>query len=393
MKFSGSLFFLAMLITINGCSQGNADKRETNGSKGARVGGGCEGCEAIYESPVPFEKLKPVDTLPDYYEAGPKIGISGIVYQPDGRTPAKDVVIYIYHTDQKGIYANRNSDTGWAKRHGYIRGWVKTDQHGFYQFFTLVPASYPNSKNPKHIHPVIRETDKNEYYIDEFVFDDDPFLAETLRNPGSPRGGSGVLKPTKKDGIFRATRHIILGKNIPGYPITKAETIQSGLAIGSNCPAFEPFHLSGPDKGKSVCPMCKYGYGKGVMIWFNHANLDQLKNFAVKLENEMEHRGEKEFRVFLIYMNPFYKENDATGSKILQGKLARWCEENGLKKVAFVWVPSPVDEESCGIYKINKQAKNTVLVYKKRTVVANLADIDYDDEAMHTILEKIDSPI
>ena len=53
---------------ITGCSQGNTQKEK----KEIKVGGGCEGCEVIYESPIPFEKLNWIDTLPDFNEAGKK---------------------------------------------------------------------------------------------------------------------------------------------------------------------------------------------------------------------------------------------------------------------------------------------------------------------------------
>ena len=208
----------AFVAVANGCSQTGEASKPGDPKQIKGVGGGCEGCEAIYESPVPFEKLKSVDTLPDYYEVGPKIRISGIVYKADGRTPAKDVVLYVYHTDQKGLYATRGNETGWGKRHGYIRGWVKTDENGFYAFYTLVPASYPNRSQPKHIHPVIKEPGKNEYYIDEFLFDDDPLLTAVERKKQEQRGGNGIIKTVLKDGILQATRHIILGRNIPAYP-------------------------------------------------------------------------------------------------------------------------------------------------------------------------------
>ncbi|MGZ5190818.1 MAG: hypothetical protein ACXWCZ_07330, partial [Flavisolibacter sp.] len=81
--------------------------------------------------------------------------------------------------------------------------------------------------------------------------------------------------------------------NIPGYPTSKIKGIQSGLTLGDNCPAFDPLHLSGPDKNKTVCPMCKYGYGQGVMVWVNHNNFDRLGSFAKSLEKEMIERGEK----------------------------------------------------------------------------------------------------
>ncbi|MEP7109337.1 MAG: hypothetical protein ABI760_15190 [Ferruginibacter sp.] len=221
MKPSVLLVVFAIATSLNSCSQTNAKKQEGYKGQASIVGDGCEGCVAIFESPLPFEKLTPVDTLPDFNEAGPKIEISGIIYKADGRTPANNVVLYIYHTDQKGNYATIGKETGWGKRHGYIRGWIKTDQNGFYKFYTLVPVSYPHSKNPKHIHPVIKEPDKNEYWIDEFLFEDDPYLPKEERNRPHPRGGNGILKTYLKDGMLRATRHITLGLNVPGYPDTK----------------------------------------------------------------------------------------------------------------------------------------------------------------------------
>jgi protocatechuate 3,4-dioxygenase beta subunit len=191
-----------------------------------KVGGRCEGCEAVYESPVSFALLNEVDTLPDFNEPGPKIEISGIIYHRDGKTPAKDVILYVYHTNQKGLYSKKENDPsfrqdGWAKQHGYIRGWIKTDANGFYKFYTLIPASYPNSNNPKHIHPTIKEPGKSEYWIDEFVFDDDHLLPEEERTRTKPVGGNGVLKTEMKDGILKAKRDIILGLNVTDYPAAK----------------------------------------------------------------------------------------------------------------------------------------------------------------------------
>lgn len=221
MKTSLLLIVFAIIITSNSCSQTTVNKQEADKNQAALIGGKCEGCEAIYESPHPFEKLVPVDTLPDFYGPGPKIEISGIIFEADGQTPANGVVLYIYHTDQNGNYATKGNEKGWGKRHGYIRGWVKTDRNGFYKFYTLVPASYPNSNNPKHIHPTIKEAGKNEYWIDEFLFDDDPYLPANEKSKTSARGGNGILKPYLKDGMLRATRNIILGLNVPGYPVAK----------------------------------------------------------------------------------------------------------------------------------------------------------------------------
>ncbi len=386
MKFLTINIAVTCLFAFNACSQNTAQKQNKNGQ---HIGGNCEGCEAIYESSMSFEKLRPVDTLPDFNEPGPKIEMSGIVYQRDGRTPAADVIIYVYHTNQKGIYATKGNETGWGKRHGYIRGWVKTGKNGFYQFYTLRPAHYPEGNAMEHIHVTVKEPGKNEYWISEYLFDDDPLLTSAKRKLYENRGGDGIIKLIPKaNGIAHGTRHIILGLNIPDYPYAGLPKIQSGLAIGQNCPAFDPVHLSGADSGKKACPMCKYGYGQGIMVWFNHANLDQLKDFAIALEAEMINRGEKNLRVFLVYENPFYKENHTTEQEILVEKLRKWCTEHGLKHVAMLWVPSPVDKETCGLYMINPDAKNTVFVYKKRTVADKWVNVEYDNETLKTILKE-----
>ncbi len=213
------IMLVALCLTcVNACSQNNGQPQNRVTKPEVKVGGGCEGCEAIYESPIAFEKLAARVTLPDFNEPGPKIEISGIIYHSDGKTPAAGIVLYVYHTDQQGKYSTKRNEMGWAKRHGYIRGWMKTGADGRYKFYSLVPASYPNSTNPKHIHPVIKEPGKTEYWINEFVFDDDPLLPAKERTKPGPVGGNGVLETVMKDGMLRATRNIILGLNVKDYP-------------------------------------------------------------------------------------------------------------------------------------------------------------------------------
>ncbi|MGB5653914.1 MAG: intradiol ring-cleavage dioxygenase, partial [Robiginitalea sp.] len=115
------------------------------------------------------------------------------------------------------VYTTKGNEKGWAKRHGYIRGWVKTDQTGKYSFYTFRPAAYPNGIEPEHIHITVKEPYFNEYYIDEYVFDDDPLLTQKERNRLSNRGGSGIVQPILKEGILTVNRDITLGLNIPNY--------------------------------------------------------------------------------------------------------------------------------------------------------------------------------
>lgn len=70
---------------------------------------------------------------------------------------------------------------------------------------------------PEHIHITVKEPAKNEYYIDEFVFDDDPLLTKENRKSLENRSGSGIVKPKFENSILTVNRNIILGLNIPNY--------------------------------------------------------------------------------------------------------------------------------------------------------------------------------
>lgn len=221
MKNILSLLVLTSLFALESCAQGTPMKQKADASD-SKVGSSCEGCEAIYESPVPFDSLKSMVWLNDWTMSSDKrIGINGTVYKADGVTPAPDVIIYIYHTDQKGVYPTKGDEKGWDKRHGYIRGWMKTDEKGFYKFFTLRPASYPEGRNPAHIHAIIKEPGKTPYWIDDFLFDDDPYLTATQRSNLGNKGGNGILKFSDRyqgNGPKKSERNIYLGKNIEDYP-------------------------------------------------------------------------------------------------------------------------------------------------------------------------------
>lgn len=186
-------------------------------SQDREVGGECEGCEAIYE--YGSMKLTWIDTLPDFHEPGPKLEITGTIFQRDGKTPAKDVILYIYHTDQKGEYSRKGNESGWGLRHGYIRGWIKTGADGKYRFYTLKPASYPGGGNPSHIHATIKEPGRKAYWIGEYLFDDDPILTTKDRQSDKrSRCGNGILvtRPAK-NGMLTAQRDLVLGLNVPEY--------------------------------------------------------------------------------------------------------------------------------------------------------------------------------
>lgn len=182
---------------------------------GQALGGPCEGCEALLE--YGQKKLTSTDTLPGFKDHDNKMLITGTVYQIDGSTPASNIIIYIYHTNEKGIYPTKGNEQGWARRHGYLRGWVKTDENGKFYFYTFKPASYPSRTEPAHVHITVKEPNKTEYWLDSYQFDDDPLLTNKVRNSMANRGGSGIVQLFLQNGLLLCQRDITLGKNIPNY--------------------------------------------------------------------------------------------------------------------------------------------------------------------------------
>jgi len=203
------LVFVLSAFLLNGCI--NSQNKKINNL----VGGPCEGCEAIYE--YGDKNLTPIDTLPEFKVLPDPIKISGTVYKLDGKTPAPNVILYVYHTNDKGIYPKRENSKGWESRHGYLREWIKTGSDGKYMFFTSRPASYPNTTIPQHIHITVKEPGKNEYYIADYYFIDDPNLPDRIKDRTNHRGGSGIITLSKEGSLQIANRDIILGKNIPDY--------------------------------------------------------------------------------------------------------------------------------------------------------------------------------
>jgi protocatechuate 3,4-dioxygenase beta subunit len=194
---------------ISGCTQSDNQKKERV------VGSRCEDCDMMFDGMPSALSWRTTIAGPD--ESGEQLLVSGTIYKQDGRTPAPDVILYVYHTDNKGLYSPAPKQTQ-AKRHGHLRGWVKTDANGRYEFKTIRPASYPNSKNPQHIHPIIKEPGTTLYWIDEFLFDDDPVLTEKEKLNQEKRGGSGIISLKKNaNGVWVGKRDIILGLNIPNY--------------------------------------------------------------------------------------------------------------------------------------------------------------------------------
>jgi protocatechuate 3,4-dioxygenase beta subunit len=157
--------------------------------------------------------------------------------------------------------------------------------------------------------------------------------------------------------------------------VFNAAAQSSGIAIGTEAPAFDPYHVSGKDKGTKTCPMCKYGMKTdGLMIWIN----DDLKNYEKMvsfLEAQYLTKSASHWKTFIIFMNPGCEK-----AAVLKQKLGDFAQKLNLKNVAFTFINSPTDAETAGVYKINPSVRNTIFAYKKRIITKKIVNFDTNNE-------------
>lgn len=152
--------------------------------------------------------LNNTDTIPGFESKTNKLKISGIIYESDGVTPAKDVILYIDQADENGDFDLRHHN---EKRYVYNRGWIKTDVDGRYTFYTYIPGNDRRYNQMQQLFPIVKEPAKEAYEIASFLFEEDPFLTKTCRKRMAKKGDvSRILNPKNVDGLFVVQKDIVL---------------------------------------------------------------------------------------------------------------------------------------------------------------------------------------
>lgn len=200
---------VVFFFSISSCSQ--ATKKHTTNLKTEITNQKKPSWSGTFEAP---KNVSWRTIIPPKGEPGEKLIISGTVYFPDGKTPAKDVIVYVYHTNNRGIYPKKGDENGHGKYHGYLRGWMKTDANGKYEFETIRPAPYEtHAGEPAHIHYTIEHPNYSEYWLTGLWFSDDPRVTSYLDKIERDGGLSNITILTKDDNnILRGSRNIILQK-------------------------------------------------------------------------------------------------------------------------------------------------------------------------------------
>jgi protocatechuate 3,4-dioxygenase, beta subunit len=162
------------------------------------------------QAPQVAEKNAPSKiTIAAQTEPGERLTVTGQVYGPDGKTPLPGASVYVYHTDAKGLYTPETNDN----RNPRLRGYMRTDAQGRYEFSTIRPASYPNTRVVAHIHYVVTAPGYKERVF-EIVFEGDAFIDDRLRADAAKEGSAFSIRPLTRDqhGVWRCTQDIKMQK-------------------------------------------------------------------------------------------------------------------------------------------------------------------------------------
>jgi protocatechuate 3,4-dioxygenase beta subunit len=163
------------------------------------------------QAPTTADKNSPSKiTIASNEEPGERLIVTGVVFGADGKTPLANASVYVYHTDAKGLYTPGTNDN----RNPRLRGYMRTDAQGRYEYRTIKPAPYPGDNGPPaHIHYHVNAPGYQER-IFEIVFEGDPRLNDDIRARAAQEGSGFSLRKLARDaaGAWRCTQDVKLQK-------------------------------------------------------------------------------------------------------------------------------------------------------------------------------------
>jgi protocatechuate 3,4-dioxygenase, beta subunit len=143
-------------------------------------------------------------------EPGTPLIVRGRIFAADGKTPVEGITLSVYHTDARGLYSEEDGNGKEPKPR--LKGLMKTDGEGRYEFHTIRPAPYPGRNNPAHIHAKVYGAGYTERWIEEYWFEDDPLVTAEMRAKFANLGTFSPIMNAKRgdDGVLTCVRDIKL---------------------------------------------------------------------------------------------------------------------------------------------------------------------------------------
>lgn len=144
--------------------------------------------------------------IPSANEPGEPMLVTGTAYAADGKTPLAGVEVYVYHTDNEGYYRKGTNSSSNPRLHGTMI----TNAEGKFEYRTIRPASYPEGRNPAHVHYVITRSGREKQYA-ELQFEGDRWLRNNGKLSEEQRRDTFAdIRPITKDeqGVWRVVKDL-----------------------------------------------------------------------------------------------------------------------------------------------------------------------------------------
>ena len=110
-------------------------------------------------------------------EPGEPLHVAGTVVDGNGK-PIPGASLYVYQTDHEGYYGVKPASDS---RNPRLKLFLRSGANGGWSFDTVKPGSYPDTRNPAHIHFEVSAPGRASR-IFEIVFEGDPFITERMRS-------------------------------------------------------------------------------------------------------------------------------------------------------------------------------------------------------------------
>jgi protocatechuate 3,4-dioxygenase beta subunit len=90
---------------------------------------------------------------------------------------------------------------------------MRTDSQGRYEYSTIKPASYPNTRIVAHIHYVV-SADGYKERVFEIVFEGDPYIDDRIRADATQEESAFSIRALTRDqqGVWRCAQDVKMRK-------------------------------------------------------------------------------------------------------------------------------------------------------------------------------------
>jgi hypothetical protein len=146
-----------------------------------------------------------------------------------------------------------------------------------------------------------------------------------------------------------------------------ADKIESGLKPGEGTTPFQVVDVTGPNKPKQLCYVWANG-GAPVVVAFVKDEPAKAAGLVASIQKLVDANKDKDLRSFVVFMN----------GPELAPQLTKLAQEKGIKLPMTV-LPGGANAPDLGHYKVNPQAKNTILVYRRQRIHANFVNVGPSD--------------